>query len=49
MLEGLKKAVEIIENEKRYAREVNPLMALGMSQVQMLIEKEIKKLESEDK
>ena len=42
MIEGLKKAKEIIEEEMKFARQVNSQMAIGMSQVLMLIEKETK-------
>lgn len=45
---GLKKAKEIVEKEMEFAKKVNPQMAMGMSQVLKLIEKEIKN-ESEDK
>jgi len=47
MLKGLKKAKEIIENEIIFAKTVNPQMAMGMSQVLMLIERKIK-TESEE-
>lgn len=46
MVEGLKRAIEIIEAEMVYASSVNPIMALGMDQVRQLIKKEI---ESEEK
>lgn len=50
MLEGLKKAVEIIEQEIKVAKGYQmPVMVMGMSQVEMLIKNEIKKIESEDK
>lgn len=39
---GLIKAKEIINKEMEFAKKINPQMALGMSQVLMLIEKEIK-------
>ena len=42
MVEGLKRAKEIIEGELKYAKAVNTVMAMGISQVLMLIEKEIK-------
>ena len=38
---GLKKAIKIIEEEMEYAKQVNPQMAIGMSQIKMLIEKEL--------
>ena len=41
MLEGLMKAIDIIDKEQEYAKEVNPIMYLGMEQVKMLIKKEI--------
>lgn len=41
MTKGLKLAIEIIEKEMEYAKQVNPQMAMGMSQIKMLIEKEI--------
>lgn len=42
MIEGLKKAIEIIEKEKEYAMQVNPQMAFGMSQVLRMIKEELK-------
>ena len=42
MAKGLNRAKEIIENEMIFAKIVNPQMAMGMSQVLMLINKEIK-------
>jgi hypothetical protein len=39
--EGLKKALEIIKKEKEFAITVNPQMAMGMSQIEMLINKEL--------
>lgn len=39
---GLKKAISIIEKEVEFAKTVNPQMAMGMNQVKMLIEKELK-------
>lgn len=45
MIEGLEKAKEIIKKEMEFAKTVNSQMAMGMSQVLMLIEKEIKKEE----
>ncbi len=47
MIEGLMKAIEIIEEEKKIAMSLNPQMALGMSQVLRLIADELKKEESE--
>lgn len=44
MIEGLERALEIIQEEKEYAIKTNLLMAMGMSQVQELIQKEITKL-----
>lgn len=41
MLEGLMKAIYIIDKEQEYAKEVNPIMYLGMEQVKKLIKKEI--------
>lgn len=38
---GLEKALEIIRKEKEYAVQVNPHMALGMSQIEMLIQNEL--------
>lgn len=46
MIKGLKKAIEIIEEEKKFAIKVNPQMALGMSQVLRIITEELKKEES---
>ena len=43
MLEGLMKAIEIIDKEQEYAKEVNPIMYLGMEQIKELINKEIQK------
>lgn len=44
MIEGLKRAVEIIKEEKKEAIQINPQMAFGMTQVLMMIEEEIDKL-----
>ena len=44
MIEGLERALEIIKEEKKVAIKLNPQMAMGMSQVYMLIAKEIDKL-----
>lgn len=41
MIDGLIKAKEIVEKEIEYAKKVNPLMATGMSQILMLLKKEI--------
>lgn len=41
MEKGLIRATEIIKQEIEYAKTVNPIMALGMSQVLFLINKEI--------
>lgn len=41
MIEGLKRAIEIIEKEKEYAMGINPQMAFGMSQVLRMIEEEL--------
>ena len=35
------KAIDIIDKEQEYAKEVNPVMCLGMEQIKMLIKKEI--------
>ena len=43
MVEGLIKALEIIDKEQEYAKEVNPIMYLGMEQIKKLINKEIQK------
>lgn len=43
MIEGLEKAIEIIQKEKEFAVQVNPQMAMGMSQIENLIKKEINK------
>ncbi len=40
---GLKKAKKIIEKEMKFAKTVNPQMAMGMLQVLKLIEKEVDK------
>lgn len=45
MVEGLNKAIEVIEKEMLLARKLNMVMALGMSQVLMLIKKEKEKAE----
>ena len=39
---GLKKSIAIIETEIELAKKLNPQMAMGMSQIKMLIEKELK-------
>lgn len=41
MEKGLKKAIEIIDKEIEFAKKVNPQMALGMSQIKMLLKKEL--------
>lgn len=41
MIEGLKRAVEIIKKEKEYAIQVNPQMAFGMAHILKVIEEEI--------
>ena len=46
MKEGLEKAIEIIEEELKFAREVNPSMAAGMIQIKGLI---LNELEEEEK
>ena len=43
MLKGLMKAIDIIDKEQEYAKEVNPIMYLGMEQIKKLINKEIQK------
>ena len=43
MVEGLIKALEIIDKEQEYAKEVNPIMYLGMEQIKKLINEEIQK------
>ena len=43
MVIGLIKALEIIDKEQEYAKEVNPIMYLGMEQIKELINKEIQK------
>ena len=43
MITGLIKALEIIDKEQEYAKEVNPIMCLGMEQIKELINKEIQK------
>lgn len=45
MIEGLKRAYQIIEKEIEFAKTVNPFMAMGQEQVLMLIKKEIEKEE----
>lgn len=45
--EGLKLAIEIIEKERLIAIKINPVMALGMNHVKVLIEQELEK-ESEN-
>lgn len=40
--DGLLLAKEIVEKEMKFAIEVNPQMAMGMSQILMLVDKEIK-------
>lgn len=49
MIMGLKRALMIIEEEKKFAVQVNPQMAMGMSQIESLIKKEINKLKGEEK
>lgn len=44
MIMGLKRALEIVQKEKKVAIKLNPQMAMGMGQVEMLIKKEIDKL-----
>lgn len=39
---GLSVALDIIESEMQFAREVNPVMAMGMSRIKELIEEELK-------
>ena len=41
MIEGLKRAVEIIKKEKEYAIQFSPQMALGMARILSTIEEEI--------
>lgn len=41
--DGLERAIEIIEKELEFAKLVNPQMAIGMSQIKMLIHQEINK------
>ena len=44
MLEGLERALEITTAEREVAKELIPLMAMGMSQIIMLLEFEIDKV-----
>lgn len=46
MIHGLERAVEIIKMEKEVAIQLNPIMAIGMEQVIMLIEDEIDQLKN---
>ena len=41
MKEGLEKALEIIAKEKEFAKQINPIMAMGMEQIEKLIKKEL--------
>lgn len=41
MLEGLEKVLEIISKEKQFAENVNPVMVLGMVQIENLVKEEI--------
>ena len=43
MIVGLIKAIEIIDKEQEYAKEVNPVMYLGMEQIKKLINEEIQR------
>ena len=43
-LKGLERALEITKKEKEYAIKVNPQMAIGMSQIEILLKKEIKRV-----
>lgn len=43
MLEGLKRAIEIIKEEKKEAIQINPQMAFGMSHILRIIEEEMEK------
>lgn len=42
MKKGLSRAIEIIEEEKKFAIEINPQVAMGMAQILMLLDKELK-------
>ena len=48
MKAGLKKAIEIINKELEFAKQVNPQMALGMDQVKSLINKELEMQEEKE-
>ena len=48
MIKGLKYAVKIIEEEIEFARNVNPIMTLGMIQIKELLEREVKEIESNE-
>ena len=41
-MDAVKGAILIITEEMEFAKTVNPQMAMGMNQVKMLIEKELK-------
>lgn len=43
MIEGLKRAVEIIEKERDFAKEINPQMAFGMTHILIMIKEELEK------
>lgn len=42
MREGLEEAVKIIDNELEFAKQVNPVMAMGMQHVKNLIKRRLK-------
>lgn len=42
MKEGLEEAIKIIDKEVEFAKEVNPVMTLGMNQIKELIIKRLK-------
>lgn len=44
VIDGLKVALEIVQVEKREAIQINPQMAMGMAQIEMLLKKKIEKL-----
>lgn len=42
MKEGLEEAVKIIDRELEFAKQVNPVMAMGMLQIKDLIKRRLK-------
>lgn len=44
MIEGLKRAIEIIKEEKKEVIEINPQMAFGMAHVLRVIEEELESI-----